>query len=158
MARQFSEQEQGILRIVQKNLPDSLTPYADIAKEVGCTEEDVLQLLRGMKEEGSIRRFGASLKHQKVGYDYNAMVAWKVDEAHVDEIGKKVAEHPLISHVYYRPSNAEDWPYTLYTMMHGRFDGEHLDVIKELQKNTNLQEYLVLKSIKELKKISMTYF
>jgi len=75
MARTFTEEERKILRIVQADLPDSLTPYADIAKEVGgVTEETVMNLLRELKDEGVIRRFGASIKHQRAGWGSNAMV------------------------------------------------------------------------------------
>lgn len=156
--RAFTEQERAILRIVQKNLPDSLTPYADIARETGVTEEEVLFLLRGMVEEGSIRRFGVSLKHQKAGYTHNAMVAWIVSREKADEAGEKAAEHPLISHVYYRPSSAPDWPFELYTMIHGRHPDEHKEVVEALRASTCLQEYAVLESVRELKKTSMTYF
>ncbi len=157
-ARVFTPTEYAILKIVQKNIPDSLTPYADIAKEVGATEEEVLTLLQKMKEEGSIRRFGASLKHQKAGFTHNAMVAWKVDHEIVDEIGEKAAEHQLISHCYFRPSLAEDWPYELYTMIHGRHEDEYKEVVAELQKTTPLKDFAVLESIKEMKKTSMVYF
>jgi DNA-binding Lrp family transcriptional regulator len=157
-ARIFSEQERAILRIVQKNLPDSLTPYADIAAAVGTDESTVLQLLREMAQEGAIRRFGASLKHQKAGFTHNAMVAWVVSEAEADAAGKAAAEHPLISHCYYRPSSAADWPYELYTMIHGRHPDEYKEAIEHLRAATSLREFAVLESIRELKKISMTYF
>ena len=75
MAREFTPTQKDILRIVQADLPDSLTPYADIAREVGTSEEAVLELLRSLKEEGVIRRFGASIKHQRTGWNVNAMVA-----------------------------------------------------------------------------------
>ena len=74
MSTAFTDTERAILRIVQFQLPDTLTPYADIAREVGTDEETVLNLLRRMKEDGSIRRFGASIKHQKTGWTHNAMV------------------------------------------------------------------------------------
>lgn len=156
--RTFSEQERAILRIAQKNLPDSLTPYTDIAQRVGVDEETVLRLLRDMAEEGSIRRFGASIKHQKAGFTHNAMVAWIVSEEEADSAGKAAAGHPLISHCYYRPSPAQDWPYELYTMIHGRHPDEYKDVIEHLRATTSLAEFAVLESLRELKKISMTYF
>lgn len=156
--RRFTEKERAILRIVQKNLPDSLTPFADIAGCVGVTEETVLALLRSMAEEGSIRRFGASLKHQKAGFTHNAMVTWIVAEEQADEAGREAARHPLISHCYYRPSSAPDWPYELYTMIHGRHPDEYKDVIAALRAGTSLREYAVLESLREMKKISMTYF
>ena len=158
MAQQFTETERAILRIVQADLPDSLTPYADIARTVGCTEEEVLDLLSRLKQSGAIRRFGASSKHQKTGWTHNAMVAWIVDEADSDAIGEVAAKNQRISHVYFRPTSAPDWPYTLYTMVHGRSEDECLQVIEELRRETALDEYAVLDSLEELKKTSMTYF
>ena len=156
--RQFTEKEREILRIVQKNLPDSLTPYADIARSVGVEESEVLNLLRGMAEDGSIRRFGASLKHQKAGFAHNAMVAWIVKPEDADAAGEEAARHPLISHCYYRPSSAPDWPYELYTMIHGRHPDEYKEVIASLRATTVLREFAVLESLREMKKTSMTYF
>lgn len=156
--RTFTDQERAILRIVQKNLPDSLTPYADIAASVGVDEGTVLSLLRELKDQGAIRRFGASLKHQKAGFSHNAMVAWIVSPEDVDAAGREAARHPLISHCYYRPSSAADWPYEFYTMIHGRSPEEYRDVIDALIETTVLKEYAVLESRKELKKTSMTYF
>lgn len=155
----FTETERKVLAVVQKNLPDSLTPYADIAKAAGVSEEEVLELLRDMKEDGSIRRFGASIKHQRAGFSHNAMVAWKVkDQAQADDAAQTAIQHSLISHCYFRPSSAPDWPYELYTMIHGRTESEYLEVVEYIKANTSLKEYAVLESIKELKKISPTYF
>jgi DNA-binding Lrp family transcriptional regulator len=156
--RTFTKTETAILRIVQRDLPDSLTPFADIAREAGCGEGFVLAFLESLKAEGAIRRFGASVKHQKAGYAHNAMVAWIVDEAHVDAAGEAAAAHGSVSHCYYRPSPAADWPYTFYTMLHGRTAGECAAAIDELARSADLGEHAVLTSIRELKKISMTYF
>lgn len=158
MAQQFTETERAVLRIVQADLPDSLTPYADIARSVGCTEDEVIALLARLKQSGAIRRFGASIKHQKTGWNHNAMVGWIVAPEQVEECGTLAARHSHISHVYYRPSAAPDWPYELYTMVHGRSEQECRDVVQELMDTTPLREYAILKSLKELKKISMTYF
>ncbi len=158
MSYNFTEKEEAILRIVQKNVPDSATPYADIAQTVGCTEEEVLTLLQKLKDDGAIRRFGASIKHQKTGWNHNAMVAWQVSQAEAEEFGPIAAEHPNISHCYYRPSSAPDWPYTLYTMTHGRTEEECHNTIAAVQERTGMQNYAVLESIEEFKKISMTYF
>lgn len=158
MSRQFSETERAILRIVQADLPDSLTPYADIAAQTGSTEEEVLALLQKLKDDGAIRRFGASIKHQRTGWNHNAMVAWTVDEDKVDACGKIAAQNPHISHTYYRPSPAADWPYTFYTMVHGRSEQECLDVVAQVAASAPLGEHMILRSLKELKKISMTYF
>lgn len=157
-ATDFTEQERAVLRIVQQDLPDSLTPYADIARETGTSEAFVLNLLREMKDSGAIRRFGASVKHQKAGFTHNAMVAWQIAPEHVDEAGEAAAGNDSVSHCYYRPSNVPDWPYTLYTMIHGRSEEECLGVVAALQALPHMGKHAVLRSLKELKKISMSYF
>ena len=110
------------------------------------------------RPHGVIRRFGASIKHQRTGWNVNAMVAWIVERERVEEVGTKASEHDHVSHCYYRPSSAEDWPYELYTMVHARSNEECTKVIEELRAMTGLGDYLVLTSIRELKKCSPTYF
>ena len=160
MAMEFTDAERRVLRIVQADLPDTLTPYADIAREAGpdVTEEMVISLLADLKEKGVIRRFGASIKHQRAGWSSNAMVAWIVRGRDVQSLGEKAASSPNVSHCYYRPSSVEDWPFELYTMVHGRSDEGCMAAVEALKAELGLDEYNVLRSIRELKKISPTYF
>jgi DNA-binding Lrp family transcriptional regulator len=158
MPQQFSPAEYSVLRIVQADLPESLTPYADMGREAGLSEAAVLELLTRLKKSGAIRRFGASIKHQKTGWTHNAMVAWKVRPEEAEACGRAAARQPNSSHAYYRPSAAPDWPYELYTMVHGRSEAECLGVVEEIMRDTPLREHAILRSLKELKKISMTYF
>ena len=160
MARTFTDAERRILAIVQNDLPDTLTPFADIAESAGpgVTEEMVISLLSRLKEEGVIRRFGASIKHQRAGWSANAMVGWIVKGRDVEELGRKAAGDPNVSHCYYRPSAVADWPYELYTMVHGRSEAECADVVSRLEALLSLDDHMILKSVRELKKISPTYF
>lgn len=158
MSYSFTNAELAVLRIVQDNLPDSATPYADMARKAGMSEGEVIAFLARLKAEGAIRRFGASIKHQKTVWKYNSMVAWRIDDERVDAAGERAARHPNISHCYHRPSAAPDWPYTLFTMIHGRSAEECRRVVEELRRECALDEYAVLNSLKELKKTSMTYF
>jgi DNA-binding Lrp family transcriptional regulator len=154
----FSEAERRVLRIMQDNLPDSPKPFAEVAEAAGMEEEEVLALLRLLREEGVIRRFGAVLRHRQAGYGANAMVAWKAERAGIDAAGARMARHPLVSHCYYRPSPVSDWPYELYAMVHGRDAAERERTIRELARDTALTDYVVLESIEELKKTSLRFF
>lgn len=162
--REFSETERQILRLVQGTLPDSPTPFAEVARMAseasGCevSEEDVLMLLRELKKAGAIRRFGATLRHQKAGWAANVMVAWVCPEEDVDRIGERMAGHARVSHCYHRPPPDGDWPYRLFTMVHGRSMDECRRAVEELAQQNSLQEFALLSSIRELKKTSMTYF
>lgn len=156
-ATPLSDIDREILKRVQGSLPDSAAPYADIAAAVGTDEAHVLGLLSRMAETGEIRRFGATLKHQKAGFGANVMVAWYVPEEDVDRIGAIMSERPEISHCYHR-INCLDWPYNLYTMIHGRSKDDCQAVVEALCAATGLDDYAMLFSLKELKKVSMRYF
>ena len=144
--------------MVQGDLPDSADPYARIAEQTGLTETEVLTLLRRLKDQGVIRRFGATLRHQQAGYGDNAMVAWFVEQDRdVDEVGALMAAQPEISHCYQR-RNCYAWPYNLYTMVHARSRQECLDVVKNLSRMSKVSQYDILFSRSELKKTSMAYF
>ncbi len=158
MPRQFTDTERRILRRLQGDLPDSATPFADIAAEVGADEAQVLALVQELKADGSIRRFGATLRHQKAGYGHNAMVAWRVGHRpDAEAIGQAMAERPEISHCYIRDIKP-GWPFDLYTMVHGQGPGDVRRIVDELAEATGLEDHAILESVRELKKTSMTYF
>lgn len=158
----FTETEKAILAAVQGDLPLSATPYADIAAACGTDEQTVLALLQRLHNEGIIRRFGATLRHQRVGFACNIMVAWELptglDESGRDTAGEILAAHPQVSHCYWRPGTAPDWPYTLYSMLHGHTEEECLAAVRDLSARTGLSRYACLSSLAELKKTSMRYF
>ncbi len=154
----FSKKEIDILKIIQDNIPDSPIPFQTIAEMVGTSEEKVIDFIIRLKRQGYIRRFGATLKHQVAGYDWNVMVAWKVEpEDHIREIEKKIISIPEITHCYLRETHP-DWPYNLYTMIHGTSEEECRKVIKRIEEETRIREYQLLFSDEELKKTSMQYF
>lgn len=154
----FTDWQWEILRMVQADLPHSPTPYEDMAAKAGIPVEDVLDFLRNLKKDGIIRRFGASLRHQRTVWKHNAMVAWIATEEEAAICGPVAARHPAISHSYFRPSHAADWPYTFYTMIHGRDADECGRIAEELRASWPLQHYVALRTLRELKKISPTYF
>lgn len=158
MSRKFTEQERAVLRVVQDQLPASLCPFDDLAAGCGMDVADVLELLRGLRADGSIRRFGASLRHQRGGWTHNVMVAWKAGREEADRWASVASELRNVSHAYYRPSPGPAWPYSLYTMIHGRSEDECLRTVDELRHKWPFEEHVMLPTLRELKKSSMTYF
>ncbi|CCO22439.1 Lrp/AsnC family transcriptional regulator [Maridesulfovibrio hydrothermalis] len=158
MAKKFSDLENNILAFAGTNLSESATPYADIAEQAGTDEQTVIELLSRLKDDKIIRRFGATLRHQKAGYGANAMVAWRVEEDQDPEgVGELMAARPEISHCYLRKTY-DDWPYNLYTMIHGKGPDDCKNVVKELMEQTGITDHSILRSLKEMKKTSMVYF
>ena len=68
-----------------------------------------------------------------------------------------MAKRPEISHCYLR-RNCMDWPYNVYTMIHGKSREDCMRVVEELCRQTGVTQYDTLFSHKELKKTSMQYF
>ena len=153
----LTELEKKIIASIQGDLPVTGRPYLELAEKVGITEERYLELLQGLSDRGIIRRFGATLRHQKSGFNSNAMVAWQVDEDKVETVGTKMATFIEVSHCY-RRNPAEDWPYNVYTMVHATSEEHCLETARRISEETGVSTYSILFSRKELKKTSMKYF
>ncbi|MBC8443635.1 MAG: Lrp/AsnC family transcriptional regulator [Deltaproteobacteria bacterium] len=153
----LTDNEKRIVASIQDDLPVVNRPYAQIAKRLGFTEKSLLSMLKALRDNGVIRRFGATLRHQKSGFAGNVMAAWQVPETNVDAIGSKMAEFKQVSHCY-RRNPTDDWPYNLYTMIHAKSEAACLDIVQTISQKTGVQRYTLLFSKRELKKTSMRYF
>jgi len=153
----FTDMEKNIIAAIQSDIPVSPRPYLDLAEDLGITEEVLLTTLQNLCDRGVIRRFGATLRHQKTGFTANAMVAWKVDEDQIDRVGEIMASFEQVSHCYRRDPRG-DWPYNLYTMIHARDMASCLQSAALMSEKAGVGDYIPLFSVRELKKISMEYF
>ena len=153
----LTEKEKKVIASIQGDIPVVINPYAKLAKAAGMTESDFLETLQGLSGRGIIRRFGATLRHQKSGFKANAMIAWVADEDKVEEIGTIMASFSEVSHCY-RRNPSTGWPYNLYTMVHAKTEDECYETARRISAETNLATYSLLFSKKELKKTSMKYF
>ena len=146
----LSANDRARIRIACTDIPHTLTPFKDWS--VSCDE------LRDDIAQKRMRRFGAILRHQEAGFAFNAMVCFaELDKNPNNSAGAILAQKPFISHCYERPS-FEGFPYTLYAMMHAQ-SAEELDRnIKEAAKSIGNPDYVVLLSVRELKKTSYRFF
>ena len=149
--------EKRIIASIQGDIPITSRPYAEIAQKLQISEDKLLETLEDLYRRGVIRRFGATLRHQKSGFEANAMVAWQIEEDQIEETGNKLASFRAVSHCYWRPP-AGDWPYSLYTMIHAHDEQSCRDLAAEMSNQTGMGTYKLLFSRRELKKTSMQYF
>ena len=153
----ISKLEKELIKIVQEDIPHSLTPFKEIAEKLNISENEVITILNSLKDRGVIRRFGAVLRHQKAGLRENGMIVWNIPDDKVDEIGEKFASFKEVTHCYERP-RFQGWNYNVYTMVHGRSKEEIENFAKRLSEISGINDYRILYSIKEFKKSSMKYF
>lgn len=152
----ISEKERDIARIIQGDVPLSLRPFKDVGKQAGLSEEEALQSITGLMEEGIIRRFGAVIRHQRAGYTENALVVWAIPEDQREAIGNILASLPEVTHCYERTPPFEG-KYTIFSMVHFH-EGEKERVIRKLSEATGITDFEFLDTEEEYKKTSMEYF
>ena len=153
----FSELEKKVIAAIQGDIPICERPYRELAARIGLSEETLLATLRDLRERNLIRRFGATLRHQKSGYSANAMGAWQVDEERVETVGGIMSACRQISHCY-RRNPTPGWPYNLYTMIHADSEDGCWEIAREMAAKAGVDHYTLLFSRRELKKTSMVYF
>ncbi len=153
----LTDLEKKVIALLQTDIPVVKRPFKEMGEKIGISEDEFLAVLKGLDERNMIRRFGATLKHQKSGFTANAMVAWKVDEDKVEETGNIMATFQEITHCY-RRNPAPGWKYNLYTMVHATSEDQCYAIVEKISKAVGQDEYELLFSKKELKKTSMKYF
>lgn len=132
-------------------------PFKRIALEVGCTEEEVIEIVKENCKQGIIRRIGVAVRPEHTGHKANALVAWKVSESEVENFGNSLSEMRQISHCYDREC-PEGWDYNMFTMIHARTEENLRETIDEISERFKINDYKIFKTVRELKKTSMRYF
>ena len=156
IARGLTPSESAVARLLQGSIPLAERPFQKIAEEIGLTEAQVLAITGGLRARGIIRKFGAIVRHQMAGYTHNVMVVWAVPSEQLDDVGKRLALFPEITHCYERIP-AFEGKYTLFTMIHLRKDADQ-DLLGKIAAAAGGFDYQLLRSIEEFKKVSMEYF
>lgn len=147
----LSASESAVVAALQQDLPLTSRPFDAMAQRVGVGVDEFLTCCRALLGRRVMRRFGASVNHHAVGFAANAMVCWRVPPPMVERAGNIVSTFAEVSHCYERETR-ESWPYSLFTMIHGRSREDCHHTIMRIVKETGIAEYKALFTVKEFKK------
>ena len=156
MKKKLSDNEKRLLGVIQHGMPGSITPFSDMAIEAGMETGRLLDIIKGWKADGTLRRIGAIVNHYELGLPAGMMVVWRVEADQIDEVGRSLAEFPEVSHVYERITS-ENWPYSLYTMVHGSSIKQVQKTAEAMSKACGIENFRGLVTEKELKKVPPIY-
>jgi DNA-binding Lrp family transcriptional regulator len=158
-AQPYDETDIAIITALQGPMKATERPYDEAAAEVGMTTEELLTHLAGMVDRKILRRVAAILFHRRAGFSANGMGVWKVPEDQILEVGGLMAATRGVSHCYQRPTYA-DWPYSVFTMAHGRSKEECDAVLDSIAEKCDMGpgDRSTLYSSTEYKKIRLHYF
>ena len=149
--------EIATILVTQQDLPLVEEPFAVEGAPVGMSGSEVLDALRVFGERKLMRRFAAVMDHRSAGFKANAMGVWAIPEDRIDELGPRMASYAAVSHCYRRPTYP-DWPYSVFTMVHGRSARDCEETIAAMSAETGVSDYTLLWSVKEYKKVRLRYF
>ena len=145
------------IRALQIDLPAKAEPFAEIAAAESLDTDALLTTGQKFLDDGFMRRYAAVLYHRAAGSKANLLVAWRADAALADAAGPKAARVPGVSHCYLRPAGP-DWPYTVYTMIHGRSQQDCLMAAEQIVATTELSDHVELWTTAEYKKRRVPLF
>lgn len=152
----FTAEEEKVAQVIQLDIPVIARPFREAGKACGMSEEEVINTTKHLLQRGYIRRFGAILRHQKVGFTRNAMVIWAVPPDQIEKTGETLAAFSCISHCYERSPAFLD-KYNLFTMLHAQNDNLSA-IVEKMAQSIDCHDFLILESLQEYKKISPEYF
>ena len=145
------------VRLLQRDFPLQPRPFDALARGGNIPSDELLAATRALVARGQIRRFAAAIQPRKQGFLATAMGVWVVPSAKTEEYGSKLAQHRAVSHCYLRPTY-DDWPYNMYTIVHGRSVDECESIINDLAIDTGLSEKQALYPTREYKRVRLSLF
>lgn len=145
------------IRLLQQDLPLLPRPFDHLSRVSGISADEIMGTARALVKRGAIRRFGAAVQSRKQGFVATAMGVWVVPGERADEIGAKMSQSRAVSHCYLRPVY-EDWPYNLFTTVHGRTVDECESIINDLAADTGMEENRALYPTREFKKTRLSFY
>jgi len=158
-AQPYDEIDIAVICALQGPMEVNDRPYDAAAGEVGMSTRELLAHLAQMVDRGILRRVAAILNHRRAGFSANGMGVWRVPEEKIQEVGAQMAAVRGVSHCYQRPTYA-DWPYSVFTMAHGRTKQECDAILDRIADEHGLHgsDRATLYSSTEYKKIRLRYF
>lgn len=152
----LSLEDSAVINELQQDLPLTEKPFEPMAARLEMDVNDFLNRCQLLKQRRIMRRFSASVRHGSLGFTANAMTCWKAPPGMVENAGKKIAMLQEVSHCYERKTNLL-WPYNLFAMIHADKKQTCWDIAGKLSQEIGLDEYMLLFSTREFKKVRIRY-
>jgi len=130
-------------------------PFKELAERFGVSQGEVIARLEAMIADERVKRFAASVRHQPMGFRYNAMVLARTDERNLERVGQAACALNEVSHCYQR-NHPDGDPWCVYIMAHEQ-DAERMKaVIARIGQLPGVRTIEVCTSLTELKKTSVS--
>jgi len=131
-------------------------PFDALAANAEMPVSEFLTRMERLRREGVIRRMGVRVRHHKAGVEGNVLTVWRVPDQDVERVGKLFASMTEVSHCYTR-TTYPGFPYNLYAMVHAPTPAAAEAVIQRMAGESGINDFVPLRTIRELKKSTPRY-
>jgi DNA-binding Lrp family transcriptional regulator len=129
----MDSQDRDLLNEIQAQFPVEPHPYKVIGDRIGMDEDEVLHRIVKLKDEGIIRRIGASINSRQIGF-VSTLLAAKVPQDKFDSFVTVVNACPGVTHNYQRRHSYNVW----FTLI-AESPEEKESIIQELAERTGVE-------------------
>ena len=130
--------DRAIINEIQSDFPIESRPFKALGKRLKLSEDEILDRVKRLKEDGVIRRIGGNFNSKKLNFK-STLCAAKVPEEKIDEFVKAVNRYPGVTHNYLRNHEYNIW----FT-----FIAENMDII-----DTAIEEISMLTGVTEIRNL-----
>ncbi|WP_137699334.1 siroheme decarboxylase subunit beta [Marimonas lutisalis] len=99
--------DQSLLDDFQRGFPLVSRPFAEIARQIGISEKEVISRLAMLRDGGAITRVGATVRPNTAGA--STLAALSVPEERIDEVATVVGCEEGVNHSYLREHDWNLW-------------------------------------------------
>jgi len=134
-------QQKKILTELIHGLPICEEPYKELAEKINVSQAELFEFIHDLIDSNVIHRFGMVIDQEAVGYKENAIVVWDIPDEEVDQIGALLGLQEKISLCYRRPRQLPDWPYNLFTLIHGKTKHDVISGLNKIIESNGIENY-----------------
>ena len=102
------ERDRKILNEIQSDFPITARPYQELALRLQMQEDEVLEAVKKLKDQGIIRRIGGNFHSSELDF-VSTLCAASVPEEKIEDFVKTVNAYPGVTHNYLRSHTYNIW-------------------------------------------------
>lgn len=106
----LSPDDARLVAFLHGGFPLTDRPFADVAQQLGCPEEVVIERLQRLVAHGDLSRFGPLFQIERAGGRF-VLAAMAVPEPRFDAVAALLNDMPEVAHNYRRESAHPDQPH-----------------------------------------------
>ncbi|MFT8352013.1 AsnC family transcriptional regulator [Clostridium saccharoperbutylacetonicum] len=144
--------DKKLLNLMQNEIPIDKRPFKLLGEKLLLTENEVLERVNKLKNQGIIRRIGGIFNSRKIGYT-STLCAAKVPENRIDEVAACINDYYEVTHNYLREDEYNMW-FTIITNSNENLN----NILQEIKEKTALDQIISLPSVKLFKvKVALNF-